>query len=631
MTIKREPREKAISKEDVIEYALETGERMRLVSLAGGYRHKQIAGRRVMLELGNPAILLLLAYLFALPGIVVEFFLMKELWYFGFDLYSLYVFILATSCVAAGFYLIFRSADASKSGFRITNQHLLMGAIALAAVCLFLLIFWGRESAEIAILLSIGFVIATMLALRSTPNIEKIDALPVTLYGMGIVIIAMIPVHHALDIWSTGEGELNLNLFDWALLILGVSLSLIAINSVRTRMGFFSCWLFGAMIVALVTFHEIAVIYSSSSFEVYDQALILEGTIFSVIPLALYFTKEWESARIWSHLLNATKALDRKSYERALKETEKAIEILSISGLSNKLSLPWSIYGDIYFRLGKFNKARTWYDMALSIDPRDTETLSNLGSMLAFKGYGNQALSVYQEAAALAPHDPRIWNNLGVIFLSLRMHDEALAAFRKTIQKDDSFSTAYYNTGMILLRSGKPAAALRHFRKLLQLVPDDEKARRAYERAEFVLGCLQQTAGWKKLGLNISVLMKTVLQNPGKFEERHRDYVDGIVQNLSYAFDNDRDRMTVALQTVLDKIKLSGQSIQSLRTESELTLNQLRFCIAVLLLSKRAEFRNINNSIWLVPKTEKREEQRKRKVAPSHRSEIGRPGSPSTI
>ena len=373
----------------------------------------------------------------------------------------------------------------------------------------------------------------------------------------------------------------------------------------------FSCWLIGAMVILLIAFHELVGISASNSFEIYDQILALEGAVFSIIPLSMYFIKEFESARLWTHLLNARRLLERKNYERALIESERGMELLSRSGLSNKLSLPWSIYGDIYYSMGRLNRAKTCYDMALKIDPNDADTWSNLGNMLAVKGYGDEAYAAYQRATALSPHDPQIWNNFGVVLLSLKRRDEALAAFEKAISKDTGFAMAYYNAGMVLQRSGKPVAAARLLERLVSLAPDDESFRRAYKRAEVVLDYYQQAAGWRLLGADISEIIKTLLGDPGKFEDDYREFLDAAVKELlPKAFEGDRERTDEALRRIMSNIHYGGAAVLALKTDSGLTIDQLRFTVAMLIGTNKARFKTVNNEVRLVPMKEERSGER---------------------
>jgi tetratricopeptide (TPR) repeat protein len=594
------------SKDETMDRAGETGEPFRLVTLVGGYRHKELEGRHLMLELGNPAIILLLAYLLTLPGIIMEFFMLKGLWYFGFELYRTYVFLLATGCVAFGFYLMFSRPEGSPLGIKSDRPGLFIAAAGTGILALALLLIFGKDFAPLAIVLSIIIVGCVILILASAPRMPKEDIFPVAAFGIGAIIVALIPVNHAFDIWSGVKGVMDFTIFDGFVVVIGVSTAFIALNSVRSQRGMFSCWLIGAMVILLVAFHELVGISASNSFEIYDQILALEGAVFSIIPLSMYLIKEFESARLWAHLLNAKRLLDRKNYERALIESERGMELLSRSGLSNKLSLPWSIYGDIYYSMGRLNRAKTCYDMALRIDPNDADTWSNLGNMLAVKGYGDQAYAAYQKATAIAPHDPQVWNNFGVVLLSLKRRDEALAAFEKAISKDTGFPMAYYNAGMVLLRSGKPVAAARLLERLASLAPEDESFRRAYGRAEVVLDYYQQAAGWRLLGADITEIIKTLLSDPGMFEDDYREFLDAAMKELSpKAFEGDRERMDEALRKIMTMIH-GGAAVTALRADAGLTIDQLRFTVAMLIHANRARFKTVNNEIRLVPQKEER-------------------------
>lgn len=612
------------------DFHINSGEPLRLITLFGGYRHKQLEGRNYMLELGNPAIVLLLAYLLTLPGIILVFFLYKSLWYFGFDLYSLYVFILSTGCVGTGVFLLYNRYEQKKSGLKVRNVPIAIGATVLAIISLLLVIIFGRESFPLAILFSIFFVIALMMGVLVAPKISRHDIAPFSLYGIGAVMVAFVPVHQAFGMWAPGGGVFIFTLLDGALVVIGVTLALLGLNSIRNRAGLFSCWLIGAAIIALISFHEIVSISASGSFEIYDQILALEGSIFSIVPLFLYMLNEFRSAKLWNCLLGAIRALEVKDYERALREGEKAMELLSDSGFSNKVSLPWSVYGDIFYRMGKLNRAKTCYDLALQIDPRDAETWSNLGNMLAVRGYGEQALVTFQKAVAANPEDPRIWNNLGVVLLSLKKYDEAMSSFRMAVEKDPDFTTAYYNAGIIQLRLGRPASAMRYFEKLISLVPEDQSARQAYERTEMILDYFQQAAGWKMLGLDISNLVRTVIDSPKKFDAEYQRYVGGIVDDLSdMTFGGDKDKAEIAVHGLLRLLGQSGIDIPGLKSSSGLDINQLRFAVAVLALANIARFRSIGNELRLMPVRETMKAGKERSAVLGSREEKQAIGKPS--
>ncbi|MEM3038174.1 MAG: tetratricopeptide repeat protein [Thermoplasmata archaeon] len=594
---------KHMSGDDTFDLELHEDEHVRLISMFGGFRHEQIDDRRQMMELGNPAIILLLAYLLTLPGIMLEFFTYKHLWYFGFNLYSSYVFFLSTGCVLAGLYLIFRrSARDPKSRQLIANFPLFVGAASTAAISMFFLLLMGPSSPELAILFSILIVASVIAAIASARNMDRDDVAPFAFYGAGAVIVALVPVHQAFGIWGGIRGTFQFTVFDGMLIVIGVTMSLIALNAVKNRTGYLAAWLVGATLIALISFHELVGITPSGSFEIYDQALALEGAVYSLIPLSLYFISEYRSAKLWAHIVNAKRALDAKNYDKALKNGERAMEILSESGFSNKVSLPWSIYGDVFYRIGKFNRARTLYDIALQIDPFDYETWSNLGNMYLLKGYFEQALAAFARAAEIRPDDAKVWNNLGVAHLSSKRYGDAARAFRKAIEIDPQFATARYNLGMMLLRLGKPASAMRQFDELIAKYPDDEAYKKAHERTALLLGYFQQAAGWKILGLDVSKLVKAIVEKHSRFDDHYSKFLKGIISELHHkAYNGDRSESAKSIHRLLRSIGSEGVKVDELKAKSGMKIDQLRYSVAILALTGRARFQSVNNEIRLLP------------------------------
>ena len=188
--------EKADSEPD---YPTDSGEPLKLATVVGGYQYKGGEGRNVMLELGHPAIVLLLAYLLTLPGIILEFFMLKNLWYFGFDIYTIYILLLATGSVLTGFFLLFRKPG-SRLIFSIGNLTLFGMATSATIAFLILLIIFGRGSADLAILISIMLVVSMLALLISSPRIERREGLAIGAYGAGAIIAALVPVHQAFGI-----------------------------------------------------------------------------------------------------------------------------------------------------------------------------------------------------------------------------------------------------------------------------------------------------------------------------------------------------------------------------------------------------------------------------------------------
>ena len=591
------------SKNETLDLEFRKGEHVRLISMFGGYRHEQIDDRRQMMELGNPAIILLLAYLLTLPGIILTFFAFKPLWYYGFNIYSVYVFFLSAGCIAAGLYLLFRRAASSpRSSQYIRDFRLFASAACIAITSIFLLILFGPGSPELAILLSVFFIAAMIAGIASARNIEREDMVPFTFYGMGATVVALVPVHQAFGLWGGGDGSFQFSMLDGMLIVIGVTISLISLNSIRHRSGYLAAWLIGATLITLVSYHELVGITASGSFEIYDQALALEGAVFSIIPLSLYLIGEYRSAKLWTHIVNTKRALASNDYEKALRDGERAVEILSNSGFSNKVSLPWSIYGDVFYKMGKFNRAKTLYDIALQIDPYDYETWSNLGNMYLVKGYSEHALTAFSRAAEIKPDDAKILNNLGVAYLASKKYDDALKTFQKAVELDPAFATAQYNAGILLLRLGRPAAAMKHFDNLMKLAPNDESYRKAHERTRQLLEYFQQAAGWKMLGLDVSGLVNAIVEKHSKFDDHYSKFLGRIVsERHQRTFDGDRSASAKAALRLLKEMGDNGIKIDELKSKSGMTNDQLMYSVAILTLTNKVRFNTVNKELVLSP------------------------------
>jgi tetratricopeptide (TPR) repeat protein len=583
------------------DYLVDSGEPMKMATVVGGYGYSRPEGRDVMLELGHPAIVLLLAYLLTLPGIIMEFFMLKYLWYYGFELYSIYIFILTTGCVLTGIFFMFRQPGSNRI-LSVGDRKLFAAASVVTALSITLLVLSGNGAPEIVILISVVVVVSLIALMISSPRIERKEGFAIAAFGAGAIVAALVPVHQAFGIWGGGGGALGFTLFDGALLVIGVSISFIALNSMRQQTSLFASWIIGATMVALVAFHELASINASGSFEIYDQVLALEGAVFSVVPLSLYFLREVESARLWTHLINSTRYLEKKNYERALIEIEKTMELLSRMGYATKLSLPWSVYGDIYYAMGRMNRANTCYEMALQISPKNLEALLNMGNMHAVRGDGEQAISSYMKAAELAPDDPKPWNNIGVVYLSQHKLDHALAAFETAIGKDERFPMPYYNAATILQRSGKPAAAMELLDRLMDVAPADEDYRKAHERGKVILEHFQQAAGWKQLGIDVTDLVKTLIQDPETFDVLYNEFLRKMVlENAHSAFGKDGESASESLQSLLDYLGDQGEEVSWLERKTGMSHVKLKFGIASLILTGKARFSALNKEIVLVP------------------------------
>ena len=90
--------------------------------------------------------------------------------------------------------------------------------------------------------------------------------------------------------------------------------------------------------------------------------------------------------------------------------------------------------GASFMSEGKINEAYTEFQKAISLDPKNKESLNQLGYLSAlFKKY-DDAISYYRRAIASDPGYSDAMNNLGVVYLELENWDEAIKSFKTALK-----------------------------------------------------------------------------------------------------------------------------------------------------------------------------------------------------
>ena len=88
--------------------------------------------------------------------------------------------------------------------------------------------------------------------------------------------------------------------------------------------------------------------------------------------------------------------------------------------------------GNIYFDVGAFDEAETWYERSLEVRPGDPNVMTDLAISYRNQGEGERALELLEAASAEnAEHWQSLYNKIIVLHFDLHRHDEA----RETLQR----------------------------------------------------------------------------------------------------------------------------------------------------------------------------------------------------
>ena len=574
--------------------------------------------------LGGPRLYLLLLYASIVIGVCAEFFLSQEIWYSGWEVYNTYVFAVTGVFVLLGLVMLFSVLPVATKAKdrRVLGQSkdmmAVLGFLVLAASGIALAAA-GPSVGGLAVLLSVLIVVGFVMMVLGSKGFDESDSMWLILFGAGVVLMLLVPVHEAYDVARSAPGDYpftGLNLF---LLAMGMGSCLVALQFMRTRDGYFAAWLLGAMSIFIVAFHEQIGIMPSSNYEAYDRTLALIGVLFSFLPLSVYLWREKEYFTIWSRLKAADTMMRSGNFVSALKHAEVALDRSNQAAISGRFAMPWSVKGDALYAMKEYTKARSHYDIALEIDPEDSISWCHLGNIYAFEGKRALALSAYDRALKINNNDAHAWNNKGVIFGSLAWPEEAVACFQRSVALNPDHFDGRINLARMSARMGRSDEAVLNYQHALELRPDSEVAQKGLHR-EFRKGMLMdQIRGWEQLGMDTTHLRSILSQDPANFEKRTKEFLSSIVEQrtqLTIGSGKELFNVNDAIKAILKVTETKGATMGRIGKETHLTSDQLVLPMALLMKTDHLHFKRSGSKEVFVSKGKMPEEPEAKRPRP---------------
>jgi tetratricopeptide (TPR) repeat protein len=113
------------------------------------------------------------------------------------------------------------------------------------------------------------------------------------------------------------------------------------------------------------------------------------------------------------------------------------------------------------------------YRSALASEPRNTDALLDLGTLLLARGTKDEALDVLRKGVAVNPKDAEMFGALGNALAAKNLWNEATAAYQNSLELRPDSPTILYDLGDALLHQRKFSAALQVLQKAHALAPED--------------------------------------------------------------------------------------------------------------------------------------------------------------
>jgi tetratricopeptide (TPR) repeat protein len=160
----------------------------------------------------------------------------------------------------------------------------------------------------------------------------------------------------------------------------------------------------------------------------------------AALVLLIGFTVIW-SQRDKLHIKSGVSFFDRREYDKAIEEFDKAIAI------NPKSSDAYSWRGVSYSNKGDEDASIADQTKAIEINPRNALAYSRRATSFAYKKITARARADLEEALRLDPDNAQLMANCGNVYKNLGNREQALAAYTRSIQINPKYPGFYFNRG----------------------------------------------------------------------------------------------------------------------------------------------------------------------------------------
>lgn len=153
-------------------------------------------------------------------------------------------------------------------------------------------------------------------------------------------------------------------------------------------------------------------------------------------------------------------------YEKAERKLKEAIgkEIIRHSRQE-----AFTILGNIYYELEKYDSAILYHKRALQIDSNYVDALVNLGIVYRITSDFDMVEECYTKAKRLNPRDPEVYGSLGTLYIYRGEPKLAIESLEKSIALDPQIAITYANYSLALAMTGNYDKAEFELRKAVTL------------------------------------------------------------------------------------------------------------------------------------------------------------------
>ncbi len=158
----------------------------------------------------------------------------------------------------------------------------------------------------------------------------------------------------------------------------------------------------------------------------------------------------------------------------SLDEAESGANLLARE--YSNLERSWILLGSVYFKKKLLEKAADCFRQSFTLNPRNVESLNNLGVILNTLDRHKEAALCLQKALSINSEYTPAYLNLGNAFLKLRLWQKAAACYQTYLKSKPQDPIAIYRLGAVFKHLGNHQEALKRYHQLVQLQPQNTQA-----------------------------------------------------------------------------------------------------------------------------------------------------------
>jgi rhomboid protease GluP len=159
------------------------------------------------------------------------------------------------------------------------------------------------------------------------------------------------------------------------------------------------------------------------------------------------------------------------------KTDEALAQLQQLTARSPNLAMAQAMLGALYVDRGRLDEGIAALKKAAEIDPDNASYQLQLGNAYLVERQPAQALTYFQKAVEKAPKNPRAHLGLGYTLEALLQYGSAIQEFREAARLQPKLTTSLFALGDAQLRDGQYADAQETFKRILEISPNDRRAK----------------------------------------------------------------------------------------------------------------------------------------------------------